>query len=60
MAVAALANAAILSLAAGAAYADTLPSNSVLPTISGLAVQGDELTAGPGTWSGDSPISYAY
>ena len=45
---------------AGSAYADTPPSNSALPTISGVAQQGDELTADPGTWAGDGPISYTY
>jgi hypothetical protein len=47
-------------LAVGVAYADTPPSNGVLPTISGVAQQGDELTADPGTWAGDSPISFTY
>ena len=47
-------------LAAGVAYAATPPSNSALPTISGVAQQGDELTADPGTWSGGSPISFSY
>ena len=42
------------------AYADTPPSNSTLPTISGFAQAGDQLTADPGTWSGDSPISFTY
>ena len=47
-------------LTAGVAYADTPPSNSTLPTISGLAQAGDQLTADPGAWSGDSPISFTY
>jgi len=47
-------------LAAGAAQADTAPSNDTLPAISGVAQQGDQLSADPGTWSGDTPISFSY
>jgi hypothetical protein len=47
-------------LAAGSALANTPPSNVNLPTISGVAEQGDVLTASPGTWSGDDPISFTY
>jgi hypothetical protein len=36
------------------------PTNSALPTISGTPQQGDQLTADPGTWSGDTPITYDY
>jgi len=46
--------------AAGVAWAATPPSNSVLPTISGVAQQGNQLTANPGTWSGDTPITFSY
>ncbi len=35
-------------------------SNIGLPTISGVAQQGQTLVASPGTWSGTEPISYAY
>ena len=36
------------------------PSNTKEPSISGAAVEGQKLSADRGTWSGDSPISYAY
>ena len=36
------------------------PVNMALPTISGLPVDGQTLTASNGTWVGTSPFSYAY
>src|SRR5206468_1685230 len=45
---------------AAAASAAVAPSNSALPTLSGTAQQGQTLTAGSGTWSGTTPLSYAY
>ena len=36
------------------------PSNTQLPSISGTAQQGDQLTADPGQWSGQTPMSYSY
>jgi hypothetical protein len=36
------------------------PTNATAPTISGIARAGQALHAGPGTWNGTPPISYAY
>jgi chitodextrinase len=39
---------------------DVPPANSSPPTITGTPTQGETLTADPGTWSGTTPITYAY
>jgi endoglucanase len=36
------------------------PTNTHLPSVSGTAQQGDQLTADPGQWSGETPMSYSY
>src|SRR5947208_12807515 len=46
--------------AGSAAAATTRPQNTVLPTISGAAMQGEVLTADPGTWTGTQPIAFTY
>jgi hypothetical protein len=44
----------------GAARAQAAPTNTTEPRIIGEAVEGKTLTANPGTWSGTTPIQYAY
>ena len=36
------------------------PSNSAVPVVSGLAQEGQTLSASSGSWSGSAPIGYAY
>ena len=43
-----------------AAAQPVAPSNTGVPTISGSPQAGQTLTAGPGTWSGDTPMTYSY
>ncbi|HWJ31182.1 MAG TPA: hypothetical protein VNR59_02475 [Gaiellaceae bacterium] len=51
----------VMLVAAGsAAAATTPPRNTVLPTISGTARQGEILTADQGTWSGTQPMTFSY
>ena len=40
--------------------ASTPPQNTVAPSISGTARQGETLTADPGNWSGTTPITFTY
>jgi hypothetical protein len=47
----------VLVSTAGAAVA---PVNTVVPTVAGTLVVGSTLTAAPGTWSGDAPITFTY
>ena len=43
-----------------ATAASTPPENTVAPSISGTARQGETLTADPGNWSGTQPITFSY
>jgi hypothetical protein len=38
----------------------TAPSNTSLPTVAGTAQEGQALTAAAGSWSGSTPMTYAY
>ena len=53
---------AVLAGSSGAATdaAAVAPSNTALPAISGTAQQGQVLTAGSGSWSGTTPITFAF
>src|SRR4029077_13856943 len=42
------------------APAPVAPSNTAAPTVSGTAQVGQTLSATTGSWSGTSPISFAY
>ena len=51
----------IMLVGAGSAAAATAPPrNTVPPTISGTARQGEVLTANAGSWSGTQPMTFAY
>jgi hypothetical protein len=51
----------LMLVGAGSAAAQTArPQNTVRPTISGAAKQGEVLTADPGTWTGTQPITLTY
>jgi hypothetical protein len=54
--------AVIALLAGGSAQGARLaaPANTSLPTISGTPRAGETLTAASGTWSGSTPIAFAY
>jgi endoglucanase len=44
----------------GLALAPVAPANTALPTVSGIAQVGQTLTATSGSWSGTTPMTYAY
>jgi hypothetical protein len=49
-----------LTVLVGAAVADTAPTNTSLPTITGVTQQGHALTIQSGSWSGTNPIVFTY
>jgi len=51
---------ALLALGAGGSPSGTAPSSVAVPTVSGTAQAGQTLTVSTGTWSGTTPITYAY
>jgi hypothetical protein len=53
-------SALVLPAARGVAAQATPPSNTAEPSISGRAEQGVRLSASRGTWTGTTPISYAF
>ncbi|HET6864635.1 MAG TPA: Ig-like domain repeat protein [Solirubrobacteraceae bacterium] len=56
-----LCTASVCWLGVAVARADTPPTNDgAPPTIAGTAQDGDLLTADPGGWSGDAPITFSY
>jgi hypothetical protein len=59
LSVAVIAAASTFGLVVEAAYADPGPTIITPPSIAGVAQQGVQLTADPGTWSGD-PITFTY
>jgi hypothetical protein len=44
----------------GTAPCVRIPTNLTPPTVVGVAQQGQTMTAQPGTWEGDDPITYEY
>jgi hypothetical protein len=52
--------AAALLTAGAEARSAQAPSNTSPPTISGIAVEGEELTASPGSWIGAAGITFTY
>ena len=49
-----------LSAATGPVSSGQAPSNTSKPTISGTPIDNQTVTADPGSWSGDTPITFSY
>jgi hypothetical protein len=52
--------AALLLPMRGTALAQTVPTNTSLPAISGTATEGQTLAASTGSWTGTTPITFSY
>src|SRR5260221_3344715 len=59
-AVSLVSTAALSSGSANAQSQATPPQNTALPSVSGTAAVGSTLSATSGSWSGDTPITFAY
>jgi hypothetical protein len=57
---AALALTAAFATTGDATVADTSPSNTAPPTVSGTAQQGETLTTSSGSWAGTTPMTFTY
>ncbi|GIU96055.1 MAG: hypothetical protein KatS3mg012_2512 [Gaiellaceae bacterium] len=51
---------ALLAPLSGSARTQVAPANTAPPTITGSAVKGETLVANTGSWSGTTPISFAF
>jgi hypothetical protein len=50
----------LVACSVGGGSSGTLPVNTILPAVSGLAVEGETLTTTNGTWTGTAPITFTY
>jgi hypothetical protein len=58
--VAALGAVSVVAVGAASSAAAAPPVNTAAPTITGTLHAGETLTAQPGTWTGDAPITFTY
>ena len=58
--VAVLGAVSVVAVGAASSAAAAPPVNTAVPTVTGTLRAGETLTAQPGTWTGDAPITFAY